>query len=147
MKAQRTIITLGAVLAITLAGCDKPSEPNQPTSGGQSTGAANPAAEGVAAAVEAAKPAVEQAAKEVQAAANTAVAEATAKANALIDQTKKLISETKYPDAMNLINQLSSMKLTPEQEKLVADLKAQVQKALSSLSTTNVSGAIGNLLK
>lgn len=148
MKAQRTILTLGAVLAVTLAGCDKPAEPNQSAPGGESaTGAAKPVVEGVAAAVEAVKPAAEQAAREVQAAANTAVAEATAKANTLIDQTRKLISETKYPDAMNLINQLSSMKLTPEQEKLVADLKAQVQKALSSLSTTNVSGAIGNLLK
>jgi hypothetical protein len=90
---------------------------------------------------------VEKAAKEVQAAATTAVDEATAKANALIDQARKLVSETKYSDAMNLINQLSSMKLTPEQQKLVADLKAQVQKALTSLSSTNVSGAIGNLLK
>ena len=136
-----------ACAAAMLMGCGKPADSNQPASGDQPAQTTKSVGEALN---EAAKPAVqeaEKAAKEAQAAATAAVAEATAKANALIEQTKKLISETKYPDAMNLINQLSAMKLTPEQEKLVADLKAQIQKALSSLSTTNVSGAIGNLLK
>ena len=109
--------------------------------------AAKPVVEEVNKAVEAAKPAVEEAAKEVKEAAETVVADTTTKANDLIAQAKKYISETKYSDATNILNQLSNMKLTPEQEKLVADLKTQVQKAMTALSGTNAASAINSLFK
>lgn len=160
MKTQNTIITLGAAIVITLlAGCSKPADSNQTSTGEQPakttttsvaesiTNAVKPIVDEATKAVESVKPAVENATKEVQAAATTVVNDATAKANSLIDQAKKLVSETKYSDAMNIVNQLSTMKLTPEQEKLVADLKTQIQKALTSLSGTNAAAAVGNLFK
>lgn len=148
MKTHTTIITLSAALAITLlAGCGKQTESPETGTGGEGTSATTSNPNVLTEAVEAAKPAVQQAATEVKDAATAAAADATAKANALIEQAKKLISETKYTEATNLINQLATMKLTPEQEKLVADLKAQIKKALTSLSSTNAAGAVGNLLK
>jgi len=149
MKKQNAILTLTAAVAITLlAGCSKPADSSTtPDSGTKPAGETKTVGESLN---EAAKPVVqeaEKAAAEVKAAATTAVADATAKANSLIDQAKKLVSEAKYSDATNIINQLSTMKLTPEQEKLVADLKAQIQKAVSSLSGTNAAAAINNLLK
>jgi len=98
-----------------------------------------------------AKPVAEEAVKEAKAAAttaaNAAVADVTARANGLIEQAKTLISETKYSDALNVIQQLSSMKLTPEQEKIVASLKEQIQKAMAALPTGDGASAVGNLLK
>ena len=148
MKTQNKIITLSAAQAIALlAGCDKPADSNQPAAGDQPAKETKSVSESLN---EAAKPVVqevEKAAKEVQAAVTNVAADATSKANELIGQAKKLVSEAKYSDAMSIVNQLSTMKLTTEQEKLVADLKAQIQKAMTSLSTTNAAGAIGNLLK
>jgi hypothetical protein len=145
MKTQSTLITLSLTMAIlSLAGCGEQSSPNQSVSSDRST---STAAEPVTSAIEAAKPAVEKAATEVKEAASTAVADATARANALIDQAKKLVSETKYADALKIVQQLADMKLTPEQEKLVASLKEQIQKATTALSSTNAAEALGNLLK
>lgn len=147
-------------MAITfLAGCSKPADSNQSTSGEQPakgtttsvaesiTNAVKPIVEEATKAVESVKPAISNAVEDVKAAATTASADATAKANSLIDQAKKFINDAKYSDAANIVNQLSTMKLTPEQEKLVADLKAQLQKALTSLSGTNAASAVGNLFK
>lgn len=157
MKKQIAIITLSAVAAMFMVtGCEQKSE-SPSTAGGESAPeskgvaesvkeAAKPVVEEATKAYEAAKPAVEQAAKDVKEAATTAMSDATAKANSMIDQAKKLISETKYSEAKDIVSQLTSMKLTPEQEKLVADLKAQIDKAIAALSNTNAASAIGNLL-
>jgi thioredoxin-like negative regulator of GroEL len=81
--------------------------------------------------------------KQVEAAKDSAVD----KVNAVIEKAKTLIAETKYEDASKLLQQLAAQQLTPEQQKLVDDLKAQIQKALSSKATSDAAGAVGNLLK
>jgi len=161
---KKIVTTTSSLIVIAfLAGCGQSTDSNQPSGDGanaptESQGttksvtetvkeAAQPVVDEVNKAVEAAKPAVEEAAKEVKEAANTVVADTTSKANELIAQAKKYISETKYSDATNILNQLSNMKLTPEQEKLVADLKTQVQKAMTALSGTNAASTINNLFK
>jgi LAS superfamily LD-carboxypeptidase LdcB len=93
------------------------------------------------------KPAVEKSLTE------TATA-AASQAQGLIDKAKALAGEGKYQDALNIIQQLSAIKLTPEQQKLVDDLKAQVQKmmadaatkAAADKATTEANKAIGGLL-
>jgi NADH dehydrogenase/NADH:ubiquinone oxidoreductase subunit G len=153
---QLVIAVNSLIVAASLTGCGKSPESTPPsTDGAGATPETKSTTEQVVDSVkEAAKPvveegkkAVEAAAQEVKAAADTVVADTTSKANELIAQAKKLISETKYSDASNILNQLSSMKLTPEQEKLVADLKTQLQKAMTALGGTNAASTINNLFK
>lgn len=79
--------------------------------------------------------------------AKTAVtAPAESEAQSLIEKAQGLIAQNKYSDALNVLNQLASLKLTPEQQKLVDDLKAQVQKAMANEAAAGAGKAIGNVL-
>jgi hypothetical protein len=90
-----------------------------------------------------AKATAADAVKQVEAAKDSAVSNV----NAVIEKAKTLVAETKYEDASKLLQQLAVQTLTPEQQKFVDDLKAQIQKALASKATSDASGAVGNLLK
>jgi hypothetical protein len=144
MKNQKIIITLGVVAALTfIVGCDsKPA--NEVDNAAKKT-------EGVATevgkAVEGVKPAVEKAVTDAKNTATDAAAEASAKANSIIDQAKALVSQSKYTEALSALGNLSSLKLTDEQTKIVTSLKEQIQKAMAAKATTDATGAAGNLLK
>jgi outer membrane PBP1 activator LpoA protein len=119
-------------LSVGLAACSKQENPAPPA---QSESAPK-------AATEAAAPAV--------AAAQDAATSTAAQAQALIEKAQALLADTKYGDAANVLKELSAMKLTPEQKRIVDDLTAQVQKALAGAAASDASkkasDAVGGLL-
>lgn len=68
------------------------------------------------------------------------------KAQEILTQAKALVSEQKYEEATSLLQKLSDFKLTPEQQKMVDDLKATIQKAMQSEAVKQGTKAIGNML-
>lgn len=99
-----------------------------------------------------AKPADQQAGDLSDAAAKAAgqvkaaAEQASGKAQDLINQAKSLVDAKKYTDASNILQQLASLKLTPEQQKLVDDLKATIQQSLANQGTSKATEAVGGIL-
>ena len=148
---KKNALALGMIAALALfAGCDNSNKPTPPTNNPPATPQAEPAkaAGAAASAVDSAKAAVEKTVTDTKAAvtttANPAAADANTKFNSLVDQAKSLLGQNKYTEALNSLQQLSSLKLTPEQEKIVSDLKAQIEKAMAGKTASE---AVGNLLK
>jgi hypothetical protein len=144
VKTQRLLITLTAAAAMTfIAGCDnKPSDP-----GTGATNAASTAAKEATKAVEAAPAVADKAVAEVKAAVTPAANDTIAKVNGVIDQAKALIGQNKYTEALTSLQSLAGTTLTADQEKIVAGLKEQIQKAIAAKTGTDAANAVGNLLK
>jgi hypothetical protein len=66
----------------------------------------------------------------------------TLKAQSLIDRASKLVADTKSADAANVLKQLASLQLTPEQQKTADDLAGKIKIAL----TGDAAKSVGNLL-
>src|SRR5262245_53829902 len=114
------VLTLAAALAFA-GGCGK-SDKTTPAAGGDSKpanvlGEAQKAAEATAAQ---AKEAAGKAVAEAQQQAGEAASAVQAQAQNVIDQVKAMVSEKKYVEASKLLQEkLATLKLTPEQQKLV----------------------------
>jgi hypothetical protein len=97
-------------------------------------------------AAEASKATTQQAVDAAKAAGEKAVAEASSKADEMIKQAKGLVDAKKYSDASNVLQQVATLKLTPEQQKLVDDLKTAIKNAMAKEATTEGTKAVGDLL-
>ena len=132
MKIQPLIATLAvAVFAAGMTGCGKQEEPASNAESGTQKAAAN-AGTALQNTAEAAKATAEKAVTEVKAQADAAAASATAKAQELIDKAKALVSDKKYQDALAALKQTATLKLTPEQQKIVDDLKTTITTAMGN---------------
>lgn len=96
------------------------------------TEAAKAVGQETAKAADATKEKLQEAAKAVQAAVAEVAPAAQEKFNALVAEVKKLIADGKGTEAVQkLQSAFSGLQLTPEQQKMVDDLKKAAQDALS----------------
>ncbi|MCW5553105.1 MAG: hypothetical protein KIS67_13210 [Verrucomicrobiae bacterium] len=145
MKAY-TIAILAVTAALTLvAGCSK-QDSSSPANPVETEKTAGSLADQLQDTAEAAKASAEKAAGEVAKQAETAATAASGTAQTLIDKARGLVAEKKYQDALTVLGQLSDLKLTDDQKKLVESLKTQIQKALAGQAATDGASAVGNLL-
>jgi len=113
----------------------------------QAKAAADAAAAAAQAKAKAAADAVAAAEAKAKAAAEAAADELSNQTSSDIETIKGLIANKKYPEALNAIKALPALKLTPEQQKLVADLKAQIDAAMQARAVAQEpTKAVGELL-
>ncbi|MEI6083489.1 MAG: hypothetical protein WCS70_04230 [Verrucomicrobiota bacterium] len=118
--------------AAFLLGCGK-SEEKTPAAAAEATKAA------ASSAMDATKSAAADATEAVKPAANT-------QADGLIAKAQSLMANKSYTEAATVLKDLAALKLTPEQQKIVDGLKAQLQKYMSTDAAAAANKAAGSLL-
>lgn len=146
MKHKLIISSLLMSAALVMvAGCSKeeaPAPPSAPEAPKATQSLPSDAAKAVDAVKDTANQAADQATTQVKAAQD----QTQDQAQGLIDRAKSLVADQKYQDALASLGQLSNLKLTADQQKLVDDLKAKIQAALAKATATDPASALGGTL-
>ena len=138
----------GGVLTLGV-GCNKQEEsPPLVTTAPETQKKASPSAPEVQKATEALKSAATQAvqtatpqAVPLQAVVEQATSD-SAKAQAAIDNAKKFMAEGKLQETAMALSQLSGLKLTPEQEAALTQMKTSLEKTLREAMTKKPAGTL-----
>lgn len=172
MKSLSLIIGLSGAALLTLGIACSKQEPAAPAAANEPQKALESAAteaKKAADALQSGAASVQEAAKQTVAAAQTQAKEATSavakaaeeaqaqaaavtsKTQATFDAVKKLLAEKKPAEALKMLSDLATAKLTPEQQSALEALKKQaealLQNATTSQATEKAAEAAGGLLK
>jgi nitrous oxide reductase accessory protein NosL len=170
MKRQPFLI-LSSVTALALAGCGKKEEPAPPpaqSQGSKLIDSANDAGKQVVDAArevgqqvdakakeagQAVGEAVKNVSQDINSTAKNALGDSTAAVTAKYQETvakaQSLLKDARYQDALTSLKSLSDLKLTPEQQKVVADLNTKIQTTwdASKNTTGTATDAVKGLFK
>lgn len=158
-------------VALLSQGCTKQEEPSAPAASGSATVTTTPSpqpqqptpppltdlqAAATNAATDAqalaqkqaaeAQAALDKSAADAQKAAETAAASTQDQIKALFEKIKGQIAEKKYAEATLSLNEVSQLKLTTEQQGWVEQMKAQVQKAMTSQALPEAAKSLDGFL-
>lgn len=133
MKTVLNIIGMVGLAAFVCVGCQKSESTSTETGTSVET-------------VEVEEVSIEETVTETAETAKKVISDANAKAQDLLTQAQSLVGEKKYEEAGTLLQKISDLELTPEQQKMLDDLTAAVQKAMESEAVKEGTKAIGNML-
>jgi hypothetical protein len=143
MKRNSVILGISLFIALAVVGGCKKEEPVAATPAPMPSA---PTSSDAPRGTDVAKDAVQQAPDKATTPAVTSANAAEQQAQGLIDKAKSYVADQKYQDALTSLSQLSASKLTPDQQKLVDGLKAQIQSAMAKASTSDAASALGGAL-
>ena len=144
-KCLLPILTLAALTG-GLIGCEKNQSPptatqeankNAGTVGDTPKDAANTAATEVKKVAEEVKASTETATTGATKQVENLASSASTKAQDYIDKAKVFVNENKYQDALVSLQELGNLALSPEQQKVVDNLKKVIHSALSTSAATS----------
>jgi hypothetical protein len=167
MKTTHTLTVLLCVLTSLTAGCGKKEETPPPPTSSQGSSLIDSAKQAGQQAADAAREvgakvieqgrqagqAVKQVSQDINTAASTALADTSAavttRYNEAVSKARALLQDAKYEEALNTLKSLTNLQLTPEQQKIVSDLKTQIETAwqASKKAGSTATEAVKGLLK
>lgn len=156
MKTKYLLHTVcAAALLLCVSGCKDSTETVEPTmpensQGTTGTGSLESDARQLAnetqGAVAGAGTSVSNAAQDAGTELRQAAGAAEGEAQSVLAQAREYVAEKKYTEALNSLKRLSNLKLTPEQQKTLDELRNQIQASLAQSGVSNAASKLGNML-